>query len=126
MNPEALDASCLRTLGHRHNHAIQQELLGALELDALFPEHARPLICDLFKQVHDHSIDRSNRIRSGTDKPQPSADNRSCAVTSSTRFRTALVPVTPLTPSTTPWAIFSVLPLAEWYAIRTLAADVLQ
>jgi hypothetical protein len=44
--------------------------LNALELDSsLHPEHARPLICDQFKQVHDHSIDLSNRIRSGANKP---------------------------------------------------------
>jgi hypothetical protein len=67
---EALDEACLRAWGHPHDHAIQQELLNALELDdSLHPEHARPLIRDLFKQVHDHSIDLSNRIRSGADNP---------------------------------------------------------
>jgi hypothetical protein len=60
---EALDEACLRAWGHPHDHAIQQELLNALELDgSLHPEHARPIIRDLFKQVHDHSIDLSNRI----------------------------------------------------------------
>jgi hypothetical protein len=72
-NPEALDAAYLRALGHPHDHVIQQEPLGALEFDALFhPEHARPLVCDLFKQVRDHSIDLSNRIRRQLQRRSPS------------------------------------------------------
>jgi predicted component of type VI protein secretion system len=67
---EALDEACLRAWGHPHDHAIQQELLSALERDgSLYTEHARPLIRDLFKQVHDHFIDRSNRIRSAAGNP---------------------------------------------------------
>ena len=60
----------MRAWGHPHDHAIRQELLSALELDdSLHPVHARPLIRDQFKQVHDHAIDLSNRIRSGTGNP---------------------------------------------------------
>ena len=33
------------------------------------PEHARSLIRNLFKQVHDHSVSLSNRIRLGADNP---------------------------------------------------------
>ena len=67
---EALDGACLRAWGHPHDHAIRQELLSALEWDhSLHPEQARPLIRDLFKQVHDHSVDLSNRIRSSADNP---------------------------------------------------------
>jgi hypothetical protein len=44
--------------------------LSALELDgSLHPEHARPFIRHLFRQVHDHSIDLSNRIRASADNP---------------------------------------------------------
>src|SRR5207247_10442298 len=43
-----------------------------------------------------------------------SEDTRSSPVTSPTRFRTTLVPGTALAPSAAPWAIFSVLPVAEW------------
>src|SRR5262245_11900160 len=49
-----------------------------------------------------------------------SADKRSSRITSPTRFRTTLVPETALTPSATPWAIFSVLPVAEWYVTSTI------
>jgi hypothetical protein len=71
---EALDEACLRAWGHPHDHAIRQELLSALEVDgSLYPEHARSLIRDLFKQVHDHSIDLSHRIRSGADNPDDAA-----------------------------------------------------
>ena len=67
---EALDDACLRAWGHPHDRAIRQELLSALEWDAsLRPEHARALIRDVFKQVHDHSVDLSNRIRSSADNP---------------------------------------------------------
>ena len=67
---EALDAACLRAWGHPHDPAIRQELLDALEWDSsLHPEHARSLIRNLFKQVHDHSVSLSNRIRSGADNP---------------------------------------------------------
>jgi hypothetical protein len=67
---EALDAACLRAWGHPHDPAIRQELLDALEWDSsLHPEHARSLIRNLFKQVHDHSVSLSNRIRSGAGNP---------------------------------------------------------
>lgn len=67
---EALDAACLRAWGHPHDPAIRQELLDALEWDSsLHPEHARSSIRNLFKQVHDHSVSLSNRIRSGADNP---------------------------------------------------------
>ena len=65
---EALDAACLRALGHPHDHAVRQELLSALEWDAsLHPEHARPMIRDLFGQVHGHSAELTKRIESGVD-----------------------------------------------------------
>ena len=64
---EALDEACLRAQGHPHDHAIRQELLSALEWDdTLHPRHARPVIRDMFQQVHDYSSDLSRRIRSGT------------------------------------------------------------
>jgi hypothetical protein len=67
---EALDAACLRAWGHPHDPAIRQELLDALEWDSsLHPEHAHSLIRNLFKQVHDHSVSLSNRIRSGAGNP---------------------------------------------------------
>ena len=67
---EALDAACLRAWGHPHDPAIRQELLDALESDSsLHPEHAHSLIRNLFKQVHDHSVSLSNRIRSGAGNP---------------------------------------------------------
>ena len=63
---EALDAACLRALGHPHDHAVRQELLSALEWDASYrPEHARPQIRNLFKEVHDHSVVLSQHIQSG-------------------------------------------------------------
>ena len=63
---EAIDEACLRAQGHPHDHAIRQELLSALEWDAaLHPNHARPVIRDLFEQVHHHSTDLATRIRSG-------------------------------------------------------------
>lgn len=61
---EALDRACLRAHGHPHDHSIQQELLSALEWDAsLHPEHAHPIIRDLFKEVHDRSLDLWHRIQ---------------------------------------------------------------
>jgi hypothetical protein len=64
---EALDAACLRALGHPHDHAIRQELLSALEWDRVdHPDHARPAIRGLFKDVHDHSAVLSQHIQSGT------------------------------------------------------------
>ena len=63
---EALDAACLRALGHPHDHAVRQELLSALEWDASYhPEHARPQIRNLFKEVHDHSVVLSQHVQSG-------------------------------------------------------------
>jgi hypothetical protein len=63
---EALDAACLRALGHPHDHAVRQELLSALEWEtADHPDHARPAIRNLFKEVHDHSVVVSKHIRSG-------------------------------------------------------------
>jgi hypothetical protein len=63
---EALDSACLRALGHPHDHAVRQELLSALEWDASYhPEHARPQIRSLFKEVHDHSVVLSQHIQSG-------------------------------------------------------------
>ena len=63
---ESLDAACLRALGHPHDHAVRQELLSALEWDASYrPEHARPQIRKLFKEVHDHSVVLSQHIQSG-------------------------------------------------------------
>ena len=63
---EALDAACLRALGHPHDHAVRQELLSALEWDASYhPEHARPVIRSLFKEVHDHSANLAQHIQSG-------------------------------------------------------------
>ena len=63
---EALDAACLRALGHPHDHAVRQELLSALEWDASYhPEHARPQIRNLFKEVHDHSANLAQHIQSG-------------------------------------------------------------
>jgi hypothetical protein len=62
---EALDAACLRALGHPHDHAVRQELLSALEWDTSYrPEHARPRIRSLFKEVYDHSASLSQHIRS--------------------------------------------------------------
>jgi hypothetical protein len=84
----------LRAWGHPHDHAIRQELLSALELDgSLHPEHARRLIRDLFKQVHDHSIDLSNRIRSGADNPDGAAHLISHGIPGLRRSLAALVQV---------------------------------
>ena len=55
-----------RALGHPHDHAVRQELLSALEWDASYhPEHARPQIRTLFKEVYDHSANLSQHIQSG-------------------------------------------------------------
>jgi hypothetical protein len=63
---EVLDSACLRALGHPHDHAVRQELLSALEWDASYnPEHARPQIRSLFKEVHDRSVKLSLHIQSG-------------------------------------------------------------
>jgi len=63
---EALDAACLRALGHPHDHAVRQELLSALEWQRTdHPDHARPAIRSLFKEVHDRSALLSQHVRSG-------------------------------------------------------------
>ena len=91
---EALDEACLRAWGHPHDHAVRQELLSALELDgSLHPEHARPLIRHLFRQVHDHSIDLSNRIRASADNPDGVAHLISHGIPSLRRSLAALVQV---------------------------------
>lgn len=65
---EALDRACLRALGHPNDHAIQQELLSALEWDeSLHPNHAHPVIQELFRQVHDRSTDLWHRIQSAAE-----------------------------------------------------------
>ena len=67
---EALDSVCLRAWGHPRDYAVRQELLSALEWDrSLDPAHALPVIRDLFKQVHDRSVDLSKRIRSSAANP---------------------------------------------------------
>jgi len=67
---EALDSVCLRAWGHPQDYAVRQELLSALEWDrALDPEHAHPLIRDLFRQVHDRSVNLSKRIQSSAANP---------------------------------------------------------
>src|SRR4030095_6044209 len=45
---------------------------------------------------------------------------RSLLVTSPTRLRPTVVPDTAFAPSATPCAIFSVLPVAEWYVTNTM------
>jgi hypothetical protein len=53
-------------MGHPHDHAVRQELLSALEWDTSYhPEHARPQIRNLFKEVRDHSVVLSQHIQSG-------------------------------------------------------------
>jgi hypothetical protein len=65
---EALDGACLRAWGHPQDYAVRLELLEALEWDSSFhPEHARPLIRELFVQVHDGSINLAVRIRATAD-----------------------------------------------------------
>ncbi len=91
---EALDEACLRAWGHPHDHAVRQELLSALELDgSLHPEHARPLIRNLFRQVHDHSIDLSKRIRASADNPDGVAHLISQGIPNLRRSLAALVQV---------------------------------
>jgi len=91
---EALDEACLRAWGHPHDHAVRQELLSALELDgSLHPEHARPLIRDRFRQVHDHAIDLSKRLRASADNPDGVAHLISHGIPSLRRSLAALVQV---------------------------------
>jgi hypothetical protein len=67
---EALDGACLRAWGHPQDYAVRQELLEALEWDSsLHPEHARPLIRELFAHVHEGSINLAIRIRASADNP---------------------------------------------------------
>jgi hypothetical protein len=62
---DALDAACLRALGHPNDHAIREELLSALEWEAaLRPDHARPSIRDRFGEVLNMSRDLANRLGS--------------------------------------------------------------
>ena len=71
---EALDEACLRAWGHPHDHSVRQELLNALEWDdALRPDHARPVIRELFVEVHEQSLDLSVRIRATADNPETAA-----------------------------------------------------
>ena len=66
---DALDEACLRAQGYPRDHKAQQELLAALEWDATYhPEHAHPVIRDLFKQVHDHSTDLWHRLQSAAEE----------------------------------------------------------
>lgn len=67
---EELDGLCLRAWGHPHDYGIRQELLSALEWDSsLHPVHARPLIQDLFQQVHDRSLALAREIEAAADRP---------------------------------------------------------
>jgi hypothetical protein len=67
---EALDQACLRAQGHPHDYAVRQELLSALEWDTtLHPEHANPVIREVFKEVHEHSTDLLIRIQAAEDIP---------------------------------------------------------
>ncbi len=64
---ERLDGLCLQAWGHPTDYNVRQELLSALEWDRSdHPEHAHPVIRELFKQVHDRSVDLSKRIQSAT------------------------------------------------------------
>ena len=64
---EALDGLCLQAWGHPTDYNVRQELLSALEWDRSdHPEHAHPVIRDLFRQVHDRSVELSKRIQSAT------------------------------------------------------------
>jgi hypothetical protein len=68
---EALDEACLRAQGHPHDRAIRQELLSYLEWDSSFhPEHAHPVIRELFQEVHEHSAVLLVRIQSDEDAPK--------------------------------------------------------
>ena len=65
-----MDGLCLQAWGHPTDYKVRQELLSALEWDhSDHPEHAHPVIRDLFKQVHDRSVDLSKRLRSATGQP---------------------------------------------------------
>jgi hypothetical protein len=67
---EALDGACLRAWGHPDDYAVRQELLEALEWDSsVHPEHARPLVRELFAQVHTGSVELAIRIRSSAGSP---------------------------------------------------------
>jgi hypothetical protein len=62
-----LDGLCLQAWGHPNDYGVRQELLSVLEWDSsLDPEHAHPVIRDLFRQVHDRSVDLSKRIQSAS------------------------------------------------------------
>lgn len=64
---EALDGLCLQAWGHPTDYDVRQELLAALEtVRSEQPEHAHPVIQELFKQVHDRSAELSRRIQSAT------------------------------------------------------------
>lgn len=89
---EALDEACLRALGHPTDPAIQQELLAALEWDASFhPDHARPSIRGLFKDVHGHSSNLSNRLQDG---PSSAGDGSHPIAHSIDRLRRSLADLT--------------------------------
>lgn len=58
---------CLQAWGHPNDYGVRQELLAALEtVRSEHPEHAHPVIQDLFKQVHDRSIELSKRLQSAS------------------------------------------------------------
>jgi len=68
---EALDAACLRALGHPNDYSIRDELLSALEWDtSIRPEHAHHMIRDLFEKVHNQCVELSNRLRLEIDNPE--------------------------------------------------------
>ena len=67
---EALDGACLRAWGHPDDPAIRDELLSILAWDSsLHPEHAQPAIRSRFAEVHENSVDLSNRLRAAADHP---------------------------------------------------------
>ena len=67
---EALDQACLRAQGHPHDYSVRQELLSALEWDSSFhPEHASPVIQEVFREVHEHSAELLMRIQAASDFP---------------------------------------------------------
>jgi hypothetical protein len=91
---EALDEACLRAWGYPHDHAIQQELLTALEWDtSLHPEHARPLIRDVFRQVIVCSNDLSNCIRAGADASNSAVQSLSHSIQGLRQSLTTLIRV---------------------------------
>lgn len=68
---EALDAACLRALGHPNDHAVRHELLSALEWDeSLHPAHAHHTILDLFEQVQDHCVALATRLQADVDSAE--------------------------------------------------------